>query len=171
MEIKIDNLQGAEIASLLEEHLRDMYAVSPPESVHALDLDKLRQPEITFWSIWDNGRLAGCIALKEHNATHGEIKSMRTAQAFRGRGVAKKLLQHLIDTAQQRKYQQLSLETGAEPFFNPARRLYAAFGFEICAPFADYQEDPNSVFMNKTLIAAISTTKSARQENACTEQD
>jgi putative acetyltransferase len=151
MEIRIDDLSGPEIAALLSEHLQDMHANSPPESVHALDLERLRQPEITFWTIWDEGRLAGCIALKQLDLQHGEIKSMRTPRELRGRGAAKLLLQHLIEEAQRRGYRRLSLETGAQTFFEPAHALYASFGFEECMPFADYREDPNSVFMSKTL--------------------
>jgi putative acetyltransferase len=151
MEIRIDDLTGPEIARLLTEHLADMHANSPPESVHALDLDRLRQPEITFWTIWDEDRLAGCIALKQLDPQHGEIKSMRTPRELRGRGAARLLLQHLIAEARRRDYRRLSLETGSQAFFEPARLLYASFGFVECAPFADYREDPNSVFMSKTL--------------------
>ncbi len=149
--VKVDDLRGSEIAALLNEHLQDMNAVSPPESKHALDLEGLRQPDITFWTVWEGEQLAGCGALKELSAEHGEIKAMRTAAGFRHRGMAAKLLHHIIEEAQRRGYQRLSLETGSMDFFEPARRLYASFGFEPCAPFADYREDPNSVFMTKDL--------------------
>jgi putative acetyltransferase len=151
MEIRIDDLRGPEIAALLDEHLADMYRISPPESVHALDLEALRAPDITFWTLWQAQELAGCIALKQHAPEFGEIKSMRTSNAFRGQGLAPKLLHHLIDEACQRGIRRLSLETGAEPFFAPARRLYTAFGFTECPPFATYIEDPNSVFMTRAL--------------------
>ena len=151
MDIRIDDLSGPEIAELLQEHLRDMYRVSPPESVHALDLDSLRKPEITFWTIWDAGILAGCGAIKELDPQHAEIKSMRTASSHRRKGVAKQLLQHLLDEAKQRGYTRVSLETGSMDFFLPARALYASFGFKNCPPFADYIADPNSVFMTKEL--------------------
>ena len=151
MEIRIDDLHGPEIATLLNEHLADMYRVSPPESVHALDLDALRIPAITFWTLWLENRLGGCIALLQHDAVHGEIKSMRTTTAYRGQGLAPRLLQHLIDAARQRGLHRLSLETGAEPFFAPARKLYAAFGFTECPPFADYTSDPNSVYMTREI--------------------
>ena len=151
MDIRIDDLRGLEIAGLLHEHLRDMHRVSPPESIHALDLDSLRKPEITFWTIWDAGILVGCSALKELDPQHAEIKSMRTASSHRRKGVAKQLLQHLLDEAKQRGYTRVSLETGSMDFFMPARALYASFGFEICLPFSDYIEDPNSVFMTKEL--------------------
>ena len=151
MDIRIDDLSGPEIAELLQEHLRDMYRVSPPESVHALDLDSLRKPEITFWTIWDAGILAGCGAIKELDPQHAEIKSMRTASSHRRKGVAKQLLQHLLDEAKQRGYTRVSLETGSMDFFMPARALYASFGFKNCSPFSDYIADPNSVFMTKEL--------------------
>jgi len=151
MLIKIDDLRGAEVAQILTEHLDDMYAVSPPESVHALDLERLRQPEITFWSVWDGSQLAGCGAIKELDATHAEIKSMRTANAYRGKGVAIKIMEHILSVAAERHYRQLSLETGPQDFFAPARKLYERFGFEYCGPFGDYKEDPYSTFMTKSL--------------------
>jgi putative acetyltransferase len=128
-----------------------MHRVSPPESIHALDLEGLRQPDITFWTIWDQGTLAGCGALKELDPQHAEIKSMRTASSYRRKGVAKQMLQHLLSEAKQCGYTRVSLETGSMDFFIPARTLYASFGFENCPPFADYIEDPNSVFMTKEL--------------------
>lgn len=152
MLIKIDDLRGPEVAQILMEHLDDMYAVSPPESVHALDLEKLRQPEITFWSVWDGNQLAGCGAIKELDATHAEIKSMRTANAYRGKGVAVKLMEHILSVAAERKYHRLSLETGPQEFFLPARKLYERFGFEYCGPFGDYQEDPYSAFMTRKIV-------------------
>jgi putative acetyltransferase len=151
MEIKIDDLSGAEIARFLEDHIKDMKSVSPPESKHALDLDGLRKPEITFWTVWDNGQLVGCGALKELDAVHGEIKSMRTSPLCRGKGVASLMLQHLFNEAKKRNYKRLSLETGAMAFFKPARALYEKFGFAYCPPFPPYKEDPNSVFMSKEL--------------------
>lgn len=149
--IKVDDLSGPEIAALLTEHLKDMNAVSPPESKHALDLGGLREPEITFWTLWEGDKLAGCGALKELDAQHGEIKSMRTAADFRRRGVAATLLHHVLDEAQRRGYHRLSLETGSMNYFEPARRLYTRFGFANCGPFASYREDPNSIFMTKII--------------------
>lgn len=151
MEIKIDLLDGQEIVALLNEHLEDMYATSPPESVHALDLDALKKPDITFWSAWDEGELLGCAALKQLDETHAEIKSMRTARTARNRGVASQLLKHVLNVAKERNYSRLSLETGSMEFFKPARTLYEKHGFEYCPPFADYQPDPNSEFMTKKL--------------------
>lgn len=151
MQIRIDDLTSPEIAELLNEHLQDMYAASPPESVHALDLGKLRKPEITFWSVWDNNVLVGCGAIKELDPTHAEIKSMRSSNRARGKGVGKKMLEHILDVARQRNYQRLSLETGSQDFFIPARKLYERYGFECCGPFADYKEDPYSVFMARVM--------------------
>jgi putative acetyltransferase len=151
MKIKVDDLRGPEIAKLLREHLQSLAAISPPESMHALNLEALRRPEITFWSVWEDEALAGCGALKELDAQHAEIKSMRTAAAHLRKGIASRLLQHIIKEAQRRGYRRLSLETGAMESFAPAHRLYAKFGFEPCGPFADYLEDPNSVFMTRKL--------------------
>jgi len=139
MKIEIDDLCRPQIHALLEEHLADMRRISAPESVHALDLDKLRRPEITFWSAWDDGTLVGCGALKDLGAQHGEVKSMRTPEALRRRG------------ARSRNYERLSLETGSQPAFQPAQALYASVGFTRCGPFADYTEDPHSVFMTIAL--------------------
>ncbi|WP_454828461.1 GNAT family N-acetyltransferase [Pseudoxanthomonas wuyuanensis] len=151
MQIRLDPLAGPEIATLLLEHLQDMARHSPPESVHALDLDKLRQPDITFWSGWRGGELAGCVALKQLDPEHGEIKSMRTAAAHLRSGVAAELMRHVLAQAVQRGYRRLSLETGSMAAFAPARALYTRFGFVECGPFADYVEDPYSVFMTLTL--------------------
>jgi len=151
MEIRRDDLRGPEIRALLEEHLRNMREISPPESVHALDLEALRRPGITFWTAWADGELLGCGALKELDASHGEIKSMRTASAHRRKGVAAAMLGHILAEARRRSYSRLSLETGSMAAFEPARRMYASFGFERCGPFADYRDDPNSVCMTLEL--------------------
>jgi putative acetyltransferase len=152
MNIKTDDLRGPEIRALLQEHLDSMKLYSPPESIHALDLEALRKPEITFWTVWENGELFGCGALKELNLQHGEIKSMRTSARHRKKGVATALLTHILEEARWRGYKRLSLETGSNEAFAPARRLYAAFGFTPCEPFADYRPDPYSVFMTRDLI-------------------
>jgi len=151
VDIRIDDLRSEAIIALLREHLDAMRRVSPPESVHALDLAGLRKPDITFWTAWDGVTLAGCAALKELDTAHGEIKSMRTSFACVRRGVASSLLRHLIDEARRRGYRRLSLETGAMDYFAPAHSLYGRFGFARCAPFASYAEDPNSVFMTREL--------------------
>lgn len=150
-EIKRDDLSGNEIAALIGEHLQSMHLSSPPESVHALDLTGLKSDEVMFWSIWKDGDLAGCGALKELDAAHAEVKSMKTSLAHLRQGVARSMLQHLIDEARQRGYRRLSLETGTMAVFEPAHRLYERFGFQYCGPFADYTEDPNSVFMTLEL--------------------
>jgi putative acetyltransferase len=149
MQIRPDDLSSPAIHALLEEHLRDMHAQSPRESVHALDLDGLRHPSISFWSAWDGAVLLGCAALRELNSGHAEIKSMRTPKALRRRGAGRALLAHLIEVANTRGYQRLSLETGSQPAFAPAQQLYRQAGFEVCAPFGDYKDDPNSVFMTR----------------------
>lgn len=147
MRIELDDLTRPEVHALLEEHLANMRELSPPESVHALDLAKLRTPDITFWTVWDGATLLGCGALKELTPTHGEVKSMRTPRALRGRGAARAVLAHIIAAARSRGYGRLSLETGAQEAFKPAQTLYASAGFVRCGPFADYAEDPNSAFM------------------------
>ncbi len=151
MHIRLDDLRGPEIRALLEEHLSHMHELSPPESVHALDLDALRRPEISFWTAWDGADLLGCGALKALSPRHGEIKSMRTAAAHRQRGVARALLEHIVAEATRRGYERLSLETGTTIEFEPAKKLYARFGFEPCAPFADYRLDPYSLYMTRRL--------------------
>lgn len=154
MKIVADGLTHPAIHALLAEHLRSMHALSPPESVHALDVDRLRAPDITFWSAWDGEVLLGCGALKELSPTHGEVKSMRTPEAQRRRGVGRALLAHIVAVARARGYERLSLETGSMAGFDAARRLYLSFGFVECGPFADYVADPNSVFMRLQLDAA-----------------
>ena len=151
LEIRPDDLTGPEIARLLEEHLSSMYLLSPPESVHALPLEGLRSPGVTMWSAWRGRELLGCGALKELDPAHGEIKSMRTAAAHLRKGVAAAILEHIVGEARRRAYGRLSLETGSQPAFAPARALYARFGFEPCGPFDAYTNDPNSFFMTRKL--------------------
>lgn len=147
MNIEIDDLTRPEVLALLNEHLTNMYELSPPESVHALDVSKLKAPDITFWTAWADGLLMGCGALKQLAPGHGEVKSMRTPQARRGQGAGRALLSHIVGTARSRNYSLLSLETGSQDAFVPAQTLYESFGFTRCGPFGSYQEDPNSVFM------------------------
>jgi putative acetyltransferase len=153
MKIEIDNLSRPAIQALLNEHLQNMYELSPPESVHALDIEKLRAPEITFWSAWEGPLLLGCGALKELNRKHGEVKSMRTHNAHRRQGAGRAILTHIIEVAKSRSYERLSLETGSMEAFKPAQRLYESFGFIYCGPFGQYILDPNSVFMTMRLKA------------------
>lgn len=147
-----DDLSGGDVIALLEEHLADMYATSPPESVHALDINKLKDPAITFFAARAGTELLGCIAIKRLSEHEAEIKSMRTPNAARKQGVAKQLLTHLINVTRQQGYRTLWLETGSMDFFEPARQLYLSYGFEFCGPFADYKLDPNSCFMQKVLL-------------------
>ncbi|PPJ42414.1 MULTISPECIES: GNAT family N-acetyltransferase [unclassified Pseudoxanthomonas] len=151
MSLDAMDLRHPAVIALLQEHLDWMHRISPPESVHALDLDALRQPDIAFWTLWDGETLTGCGALRVLDATHGEVKSMRTAQTHLRRGVAATMLEHLLAEARGRGYTRLSLETGSMDYFAPARALYARAGFLPCAPFGDYAEDPNSVFMTRAL--------------------
>lgn len=150
LEIREDDLTGKKIANLLREHLENMHEITPPQSVHALNLEGLRS-YITFWTAWEGDELLGCGALKELDSRSGEVKSMRTAKAHRRRGVASKILKHIIKEAERRAYDHLDLETGAFPEFAPARALYTRYGFEYRGPFAEYLDDPNSVFMTKKL--------------------
>jgi len=151
LRIREDRLTGRKVADLLREHLKEMYEITPAQSVHALDLKALRGPGITFWSAWEGRELVGCGALMELDKTHAEIKSMRTAHAHRGKGVASRVLERLIEEAKKRGYRRLSLETGSPREFIAARALYERFGFEYCGPFAGYTVDPNSVYMTKPL--------------------
>ena len=149
-EIRRDDLSGPEIQMLIREHMAGMLSNSPLESVHALPLEGLRKPEITFWSVWRDDDLCGCCALKALDSTHGEIKSMRTKPQFLRMGVGQAALNHIIEEAKARSYSRLSLETGSGEAFKPALALYVRNGFELCDPFADYKPDPFSVFMTKT---------------------
>ncbi|MEM7250182.1 MAG: GNAT family N-acetyltransferase [Pseudomonadota bacterium] len=151
IQIQSGGLDEPVVQQLLREHLRSMGDHSPPESIHALDLSALQHPNVSFWSVWREGDLLGCGALKELDRVHGEIKSMRTVEAYLRQGVAAAILEHIIDEGRCRGYQRLSLETGSADAFQPAQRLYAKYGFDYCDPFADYVDDPYSVFMTRTL--------------------
>ncbi len=146
-----DNLLGPEVAELLREHVQSAAMHSPAESIHALDVDSLKAPDITFWTARDGSDLLGCGALKELDSHHGEIKSMRVVQNHLRKGIATHIVQHIISESKRRAYSRLSLETGPMDAFAPARALYNRFGFEYCAPFGDYREDPFSLFMTLAL--------------------
>ncbi len=152
MRIEVDDLSRPVVHALLREHLDNMHALSPPESVHALDLAGLRSPDITFWTVWDDDSLLGCGALKQLDAGHGELKAMRTPTALRRRGAGRAVLVHIIDEARARGYQRLSLETGSMSAFEVAQQLYASHGFQFCGPFGSYRADPHSVFMSLDLV-------------------
>lgn len=139
--IERDDLSGVEIQALLQRHAEGMLENSPPGACHFLDLDGLRHPAITFWSVWDGDQLAGCGAVREIDASHGEIKSMRTADAHLGRGVGRRMLRHIVDEARRRGYARLSLETGSTEGFAAACHLYESEGFERCDPFDVYADD------------------------------
>jgi putative acetyltransferase len=155
MKIRLDDLSSPAVAALLQEHLDDMHRTSPPESVHALDLSKLKAPSIRFWCAWRDEQLLGCGALKLHSSLDAEIKSMRTARVFLRQGIAAKILQHIIAYARETGLQSLYLETGTQDFFKPAHHLYLRHGFDFCGPFADYKADPNSCFMHLDLSELV----------------
>lgn len=158
LSLRLDDLSDPRIATFMEEHLQDMRATSPPESVHALDMDQLRRPEIRFWTAWlpDDaepapGRLVGTGALKHLSDEHAELKSMRSAESLRCLGVGRAILEHILGQAVDLGYQRVSLETGSQPFFEPAYQLYRRYGFTDCEPFGSYGPDPNSRFMTREL--------------------
>ena len=151
LEIRLDDLSGEPTRNLIARHLTGMRATSPPESVHALDIDGLKVPDVTFWSVWIENEIAGCGALKQLDQKRGELKSMRVADKFLGRGVGRAILNHLINEARSRGMETLWLETGGAEAFTPALRLYESAGFKRCGPFNGYVEDPFSVFMTRTI--------------------
>jgi len=163
MQICIDDPRRSEVASLLREHLDEMAVHSPPESIHALDIEGLCSSDVTFWTASAGSQLLGCGALLELDSRHGEVKSMRTAARHLREGVGTRILEHIIAEAERRSYERLSLETGSMEAYAPARALYSRFGFEFCEPFASYGRDPNSVFMTLTLTESSSLQHPAAQ--------
>ena len=153
IKFKLDDLTDIRISEFLSEHIMDMRSVSPPESKHALDLNGLKQPEIKFWSVWDNNQLIGSGAIKILSSNHAEIKSMRVSKSYRNRGIGSLILKFIINQAKQLGISRLSLETGSMDFFIPARKLYEKHGFEYCEPFGNYKPDKNSSFMTIQLDA------------------
>jgi len=149
----VDDLSGAPTLALIARHLAGMHASSPPESVHAFDVDRLREPGVTFWSVWVGEEIAGCGALKRLDGQRGELKSMRVADAFLGQGIGRAILEHLVAEAWGRGLTSLWIETGSAPAFEPALRLYESAGFRRCGPFGDYRDDPFSVFMTRELLS------------------
>ncbi len=147
-----DDLSGADIRALLEQHFAGMLANSPKDSCHFLDFEGLKGPGVTFWAVRNgDGVLAGCGALRAIDTAHGEIKSMRTADAFLRKGAGAAMLKHIIELARERGYKRLSLETGSGAAFEPAQALYRRFGFAECGPFGGYIEDPFSRYMTLEL--------------------
>ena len=151
IEFRLDPLTDTAVVGLLEAHLTEAAEHSPPGTGHALDLQALRAPDITFWSAWEDGRVVACGAIRELSASHGEIKSMHTVRHARGRGVGRAMVEHLLDAARGRGYARVSLETGGTPGFEAARSLYRRVGFEVCGPFGPYSDDPASVYMTRAL--------------------
>lgn len=151
MQIAPDDLSSAEVVAFLEAHVAQLRATSPPGSSHALDLAGLRAPDVSFWSAYDDGELVGCAALKRLDADHAELKSMRTAPHRVGQGIGSRLVEHVLAEARATGCTRVSLETGSQEFFAPARRLYARHGFSECPPFGGYRLDPSSTFMTRVL--------------------
>lgn len=151
VQIQSANLDTPEFAALIETHAELMLSLSPPGSCHFLPMDGLKRPDVTVWEMRDDKTLVGCGALQHLSDTHGEVKSMHTLAAHRGAGLGRRMLEHVIAEARTRGYQRLSLETGSMAGFKPSRMLYQRYGFELCPPFGDYVEDPNSVFMSRAL--------------------
>ncbi|MBB3954287.1 GNAT family N-acetyltransferase [Novosphingobium sediminicola] len=151
MNIREDNLSGPEIARLLTWHLDQMQRWSPADKVHAMPIERLRASDVTFYSAWVDGELAGCGAIRHLDATRGELKSMRVAPDYLGRGIGRAILHHLIEVARGRGYRQVLLETGKPDAFIPARRLYESEGFSECPAFAGYTTDDYSLCMSRDL--------------------
>lgn len=151
MDIKIDDLTNPDVRALVQTHRSEMGANENAIISHALDLEKLKSEDVTFFSVWEGETLTGCGAVKELDKIHGEIKSMHTARRFRRRGVSAALLYHIIKLAGERGYKYLSLETHPGNEYKPARKLYERFGFEICGPFGDYETHDHSVFMTRAI--------------------
>lgn len=149
--IQSANLESPEFAALIETHAALMLSLSPPGSCHFLPMDGLKRPDVTVWEMRDDDALVGCGALQHLSDTHGEVKSMHTLERYRGAGLGRRMLEHVISEARARGYNRLSLETGSMDGFEPSRTLYRRFGFDVCPPFGEYVEDPNSVFMTRLL--------------------
>jgi putative acetyltransferase len=151
MRIEIDDVSRPQVLALLEEHLRNMYEITPPDQVFAFDANKLRAPGVVFWTAWKNEVLLGCAALQELSPTQGEVKSMRTPASLRRQGAGRALLEHILRVSRQRGYREMFLETGSHPAFTPAQTLYRSVGFHECGPFGSYKENGFSVFMSLRL--------------------
>jgi putative acetyltransferase len=151
IEFRIDDLSGEPTRTLIARHLHALQGTSPPESFHALDIDKLRHPDVTFWSAWEGNEIAGCGALKRLDSVRGEIKSMRVADDFLGKGIGRAMLQHILAEARRMGLSSVWLETGSVDYFTPAIRLYESAGFVRCGPFEDYVDDPFSIYMTLKL--------------------
>tara|TARA_B100000029_G_scaffold108367_1_gene99678 strand:+ start:123 stop:590 length:468 start_codon:yes stop_codon:yes gene_type:complete len=146
------NFDNPEVDELLKNHFIELRSVSPAGSTHVLDIDGLKDSSIKFWSLWENEKLAGCGALKFLDESHGEFKSIRVADLYRGKGYGKKIIAHLIEEAKKLKIKRISIETGSGKFFKSARKLFKNFGFKECKPFSHYKIDPNSCYMSLSIL-------------------
>jgi putative acetyltransferase len=151
LKIIAGGLAAPEVVRLLNVHVSTAHAQTAPRSAHALDIPGLMAPEISFWSAWEEGNLLAVGAMKRLSKTHGEVKSMHTAEAARRRGIGSAMLQHIVDAARDSGVTKLSLETGSSAYFQPAVALYKRYGFVECAPFDRYRPDPNSIFFTRDL--------------------
>lgn len=165
MRIEIDDLSRPQVLALLEEHLRNMYEITPPSQVFAFDANKLRAPGTTFWTAWSDERLVGCAALHELSPARGEVKSMRTPASLRRHGAGRALINHILEVSRERGYRELFLETGSHPAFVPAHTLYRSVGFRDCGPFGSYKENGFSVFMSLRLGVETTTEDPAGQRD------
>jgi putative acetyltransferase len=166
MRIELDDVSSPQVLALLEEHLRNMHEITPEGQVFAFDAQKLRVPDVTFWTAWENGVLLGCAALKELSQAAGEVKSMRTPVRLRRQGVGRALLSHILQVSRERGYRQLFLETGSHPAFSPAQTLYRSVGFRECGPFGGYRDNGFSVFMSFRLDSDLGGRESVWRSNA-----
>ena len=145
------NFDNPEVNELLTKHFIELRAASPKGSTHVLDIPGLKVPSIKFWSLWENGKLMGCGALKFLDEGHGEFKSIRVHDNFRNKGNGIKVINHLIEEAKKLQIKRISIETGAGKFFEPARKLFKKCNFELCEPFAHYTIDINSLYLTKLI--------------------
>ena len=148
MKVIENNFDNVEVHNLLTKHFIELRSVSPDDSCHVLNIQGLKDPSIKFWSFWEENKLIGCAALKFLDKKHGEFKSIRVEDEFRGKGIGEKIISHLIDVSRKEGIKKLSIETGAGDFFSSARKLFKKFGFKTCAPFANYKEDPHSCYFD-----------------------
>ena len=146
------NFDNSEVDKLLRKHFIELRSVSPAGSTHVLDIDGLKDPSIKFWSLWENEKLMGCGALKFLNENHGEFKSIRVANQYRGKGYGKRIINHLIAEAKELKIKKISIETGSGEFFKSARKLFKKSGFKECEPFSHYKFDANSCYMTLSIL-------------------
>jgi putative acetyltransferase len=151
MRIEVDDVSRPQVLALLDEHLRNMHEITPPDQVFAFEAQQLKGPGIIFWTAWEDDILLGCAALKELSPTEGEVKSMRTSASLRRRGTGRVLLDHILDVSRRMGYRELFLETGSHPAFTPARALYRSAGFRECGPFGSYKDNGFSIFMSLRL--------------------